>query len=111
MRRDGVLLSVWTLDCKIYVKTSPEGRPIKINDLEDLENVWRKHEIPKDDKLYGKWGRKPNRSMRMEHSQNFYGLFVVYVYVCVDVIIINFTTVVSIQTCLHFFICFGKVLK
>ena len=39
MRRDGVLLSVWTLDCKIYVKTSPEGRPIKINDLEDLENV------------------------------------------------------------------------
>ena len=39
MRRDGVLLSVWTLDGKIYVKTSPEGRPIKINDLED----------PKDD--------------------------------------------------------------
>jgi hypothetical protein len=39
MRRDGLLLSVWTLDGKIYVKTSPEGRPIKINDLEDLENV------------------------------------------------------------------------
>ena len=38
-RRDGVLLSVWTLDGKIYVKTSPEGRPIKINDLEDLENL------------------------------------------------------------------------
>ena len=39
MRRDGVLLSVWTLDGKVYVKTSPEGIPIKINDLEDLENL------------------------------------------------------------------------
>lgn len=39
MRRDGLLLNVWTLDDKIYVKTSPEGRPIKINNLEDLENV------------------------------------------------------------------------
>ena len=39
MRRDSVLLSVLTLDGKIYVKTSPEGRLIKINDLEDLENV------------------------------------------------------------------------
>ena len=39
MRRDGVLLSVWTPDGKIYVKTSPEGRPIKINDLEDLEDL------------------------------------------------------------------------
>ena len=49
------------------MKTSPEDRPIKINDLEDLENVQRKHDIPKDDKLYRKWERKPNRSMRMEH--------------------------------------------
>ena len=63
-----------TLDSKIYVKTLPEDRPIKINDLEDLENVQRKHDIPKDDKLYGKWERKSNRSTRMEHSQNFYGL-------------------------------------
>ena len=39
MRRDAVLLSVWTLDGKVYVKTSPEGRPIKINDLEDLESL------------------------------------------------------------------------
>ena len=37
MRRNGVLLSVWTLDGKLYVKTSPEGTPIKIDDLEDLE--------------------------------------------------------------------------
>ena len=39
MRRDEVLQSVWTLDGKVYVKTSPEGRPIKINDLEDLESL------------------------------------------------------------------------
>ena len=39
LRRDSLLLSVWTLDGKVYVKTSPEGRPIKINDLEDLENL------------------------------------------------------------------------
>ena len=29
-RRDGTLLSIWTLDSKIYVKTSPEGTPKKI---------------------------------------------------------------------------------
>ena len=91
-----------TLDSKIYVKTSPEDRPIKINDLEDLENVQRKHDIPKDDKLYGKWERKSSRRTRMEHSQNFYGLFVVYRYVCLDYININFTIIVSIQTCLDF---------
>ena len=27
MQRDGLLLSVWTLDGKIFVKTSPEGYP------------------------------------------------------------------------------------
>ena len=86
------------------MKTSPEGRPIKINDLEDLGNIQRQHEIPRDNKLYGKWGRKPYRRMRMEHSQNLYGLFVVYSYVCVDDIIINFTIVVSIQTCLRFYL-------
>ena len=29
-RRDGTLLSIWILDGKIYVKTSPEGTPKKI---------------------------------------------------------------------------------
>ncbi len=38
-RRDGELLSVWSLDGTIYVKTSPDGRPIKIIELEDLENL------------------------------------------------------------------------
>ena len=37
MRRDGELKSAWSLDGKIYVKTSPEGRPIKIDELEDLD--------------------------------------------------------------------------
>ena len=87
-----VLLSVWTLDGKIYVKTSPEGRPIKINDLEDLETYNQKQKIPKDDTLYVTDGDgNRNRSMRMEHSQNSYGLFVVYRYACVDVISINFS--------------------
>ena len=38
----------------------------------------------------------------MEHSQNLYGLFVMYRYVWVDVIIIiNVTIVIIIQTCLR----------
>ena len=37
MRNDGLILSVWTMDGKIFVKTSPEGRPIRICELEDLE--------------------------------------------------------------------------
>jgi len=36
MRNDGLILSVWTMDGKIFIKTSPEGRPTKINELEDL---------------------------------------------------------------------------
>lgn len=36
-RRDGEVLSAWSMDGKIFVKTSPQGRPIKINELEDLE--------------------------------------------------------------------------
>ena len=37
MRNDGSILSVWTMDGKIFIKTSPEGRPIKINELDDLD--------------------------------------------------------------------------
>ena len=29
-RKDGLLLSVWTIDGNIFVKTSPEGTPIRI---------------------------------------------------------------------------------
>ena len=38
-RRNGELLSAWSMDGTIYVKTSPDGRPIKIMELEDLENL------------------------------------------------------------------------
>ena len=37
MRNNGLILSVWTMDGKIFIKTSPEGRPTKINELEDLD--------------------------------------------------------------------------
>lgn len=39
MKRNGLLLSVWTLDGKIFVKTSPSGRPIRIHEEEDLNNI------------------------------------------------------------------------
>jgi len=38
-RRDGKLVSAWSMDGTIYVKTLPDGRPIKIIELEDLENL------------------------------------------------------------------------
>ena len=37
--RDGELLSAWSMDGTVYVKTSPDRRPIKIIELEDLENL------------------------------------------------------------------------
>ena len=39
-RRDGGLLSEWFMDGTICAKTAPDGRPIKIIDLEDLEILW-----------------------------------------------------------------------
>lgn len=38
-RKDGMLSSVWTMDGKIFVKTYPEGRPIRIHDANDLEDL------------------------------------------------------------------------
>ena len=38
-RKDGLLTSVWSMDGKIFVKTSPEGRPIRIYEKIDLENL------------------------------------------------------------------------
>ena len=37
MRNDGSILSVWTMDGKTFIKTSPEGRPVKISELDDLD--------------------------------------------------------------------------
>jgi len=30
MKRDGLLLSAWTIDGKVFVKTSPDGTPVRI---------------------------------------------------------------------------------
>ena len=38
-RRDGELLHAWSMDGTIYVKTSTDGRPIKLIEFEDLENL------------------------------------------------------------------------
>ncbi|XP_078368812.1 uncharacterized protein LOC144652611 [Oculina patagonica] len=39
MKRDGIFVSVWTIDGKIFAKTSPDGSPIKIRCEEDLEAI------------------------------------------------------------------------
>lgn len=38
-RKDGLLMSVWTIDGKIFVKTSPDGRPIRIYEQSDLDSL------------------------------------------------------------------------
>ena len=48
MRRNEEVLSVWSMDGKIYVKTSPQGTPIKINELEDLDYLWLDCRIPRN---------------------------------------------------------------
>ena len=37
MRKDGSLVSCWTLDGKIYNKTSPDGNPVRISAEDDLK--------------------------------------------------------------------------
>jgi len=39
MRRDGLLLSCWALDGKIFVKTLPDGSPTRIFNENDLKNL------------------------------------------------------------------------
>lgn len=38
-RRDGLIHSVWTLDGKVFVKTSPDGNPVRIHSEYDLEDL------------------------------------------------------------------------
>ena len=38
-RKDGLLVSVWSMDGKIFIKTSPDGRPIRVYEKNDLENL------------------------------------------------------------------------
>ena len=39
MRKDELIQSVWTLDGKVFVKTSPDGSPVRIFCLEDLDDL------------------------------------------------------------------------
>ena len=39
MRKDQLIQSAWTLDGKIFVKTSPDGSPVRIFSLEDLDDL------------------------------------------------------------------------
>ena len=39
MRKDDLIYSCWTLDGKIYIKTSPEGKPVRIYEEGDLYNL------------------------------------------------------------------------
>ena len=39
MRKDELLISVWSMDSKIFVKTLPDGAPKRINSQEDLDNL------------------------------------------------------------------------
>ena len=39
LKKDNLLLNAWTLDGKIFVKTSPEGKPIRIYCEDDLYNL------------------------------------------------------------------------
>ena len=38
-RKDGLIISVWSMDGKIFVKTSPDGAPVRIYEKEVLENL------------------------------------------------------------------------
>ena len=38
-RKDGSLSSVWSLDGKVYVKSTPEGSPIRILTEQDLNDI------------------------------------------------------------------------
>lgn len=39
MRKDNLLVSVWTIDGKVFVKTSPNGAPVRIYTNDDLDNL------------------------------------------------------------------------
>ena len=39
LRKDGMIVSCWTPDGKIFVKTSPDGRPSRIYEDDDLQNI------------------------------------------------------------------------
>lgn len=38
-RREGTILSTWTIDGKIFIKTSPDGNPVRIYSEDDLDDL------------------------------------------------------------------------
>ena len=40
-RKDGKILSAWSLDEKIFIKTSPSGRLRQMCSIEDIKELWR----------------------------------------------------------------------
>ena len=38
-KKDNMIISAWTIDGKLFVKTSPDGAPIRIYEEGDLENI------------------------------------------------------------------------
>jgi len=38
-KKDEKILSAWSLDGKIFVKTSPTGRPKKLSSIEEIEDL------------------------------------------------------------------------
>ena len=38
-KHDGELISIWTIDGKVFVKTSPDGAPIRIFHEDDFEEL------------------------------------------------------------------------
>ena len=39
MKKDNMITSTWTMDGKIFVKTSPSGTPVRIYCEEDLDDL------------------------------------------------------------------------
>ena len=39
MKKDNMITSMWTMDGKIFVKTSPSGTPVRINCEENLNDL------------------------------------------------------------------------
>jgi len=39
MKKDNMITSTWTMDGKIFVKTSPSGAPVRIYSVEDLDDL------------------------------------------------------------------------
>ena len=40
MREDGTINNIWTIDGKVFVKTSPDGSPTRIREEDDFKNLW-----------------------------------------------------------------------